>query len=480
MVPNSRISEMNDLQLRPDGDYVLYWMVANRRSSWNYSLDRALEHCRELDKPLLVLEALRVGYEWASDRIHQFVVEGMRNNELAFRSSKVCYYPYLEPEEGAGKGLVEALASQACVVVTDDFPCFFIPRMLKAVATRLDCRFEMVDSNGLYPMRLAEKTYRRAVDFRRHLQKFVEPHLEEFPCENPLAGLEIPQLQALPEEVAERWKPADLEGFCPSAFDLDHQVSRLNYRGGEIEGQKLLEDFLTRKLTRYGEDRNHPQKDGTSGFSPYLHFGHLSSHQIFQGIAESEGWSTGKLSLKTKGQREGWWGMSETAEGFMEQLLTWRELGYNLCHREEDYDQWEGLPEWARKTLLEHAEDSREYVYSLDEFEQAQTHDSLWNAAQNQLKTEGQIHNYLRMLWGKKILHWTEHPRHALSIALHLNNKYGIDGRNPNSYSGVFWVFGRFDRAWGPEREIFGKIRYMTSDSTRRKYKVNEYVEKYT
>lgn len=480
MIHKARITKLNTKKPKPEGDFVLYWMVANRRSSWNYSLDLALEYCREFNKPLLVLEALRVGYQWASDRIHQFIVDGMRVNQQRFAESRITYYPYLEPEEDEGKGLVEALAERACVVVTDDFPCFFLPRMLKAVANRLDCRMEMVDSNGLYPMRLAEKTYLRAVDFRRHLQKVVDPHLEEFPCSDPLSDQELPRLDSLPKQITERWKPTDLEIFRPSDYDIDHQVKVLNCSGGEARAQELLEDFLGNKLSLYAEDRNHPQKDGTSGFSPYLHFGHLSAHQIFKGICEAENWSAGKLSLKVKGQREGWWGMSEDAEGFMDQLLTWRELGYNMTHREENYDQWESLPDWARKTLLEHAEDPREYVYSLEEFERAQTHDSLWNAAQNQLRREGQIHNYLRMLWGKKILHWTEHPKHALSIALHLNNKYGIDGRNPNSYSGVFWIFGRYDRAWGPEREIFGKIRYMTCDSTRRKYQVNEYVERFS
>ena len=161
-------------------------------------------------------------------------------------------------------------------------------------------------------------------------------------------------------------------------------------------------------------------------------------------------------------------------------IVTWRELGYNMCSRVENYDAWESLPAWAIESLLAHADDPREFVYSLPEFEQAQTHDSLWNAAQNQLRQEGRIHNYLRMLWAKKILHWSEHPKHALAIALHLNNKYGIDGRNPNSYSGVLWTFGRYDRAWGPERPIFGKIRYMTCDSTRRKFKVEDYVAQYS
>jgi deoxyribodipyrimidine photo-lyase len=137
------------------------------------------------------------------------------------------------------------------------------------------------------------------------------------------------------------------------------------------------------------------------------------------------------------------------------------------------------LPDWAQQTLDEHASDVRPYVYSLEEFENAQTHDPLWNAAQRQLVREGRIHNYLRMLWGKKILHWTETPRHALKVMIELNNKYALDGRDPNSYSGIMWVLGRYDRAWGPERPIFGKIRYMTSESTQSKFHVKQYIRKY-
>ena len=164
--------------------------------------------------------------------------------------------------------------------------------------------------------------------------------------------------------------------------------------------------------------------------------------------------------------------------GVLDELITWREIGYNMTHREDDYDQYESLPDWARQTLEEHVEDEREYVYSLEEFEQARTHDELWNAAQSQLVRDGHIHNYLRMLWGKKILHWTDNPVDALEIMIELNNKYGVDGRDPNSYSGIFWCLGRYDRGWA-EREIFGKVRYMTCKSTRRKYSVDDYIEEY-
>jgi deoxyribodipyrimidine photo-lyase len=196
-------------------------------------------------------------------------------------------------------------------------------------------------------------------------------------------------------------------------------------------------------------------------------------------LAEACEWSPAKLG-KPNGKMTGFWNMNENAEAFLDQLMTWREIGFNMCSREKNYDRFESLPDWAQKTLEQHELDERPSVYSLEEFDQAKTHDPLWNAAQIQLKREGRIHNYLRMLWGKKILHWTASPRQALKIMIELNNKYALDGRDPNSYSGIFWVLGRYDRAWGPERPIFGKIRYMTSESTQSKFHVKHYVKQYS
>ena len=172
--------------------------------------------------------------------------------------------------------------------------------------------------------------------------------------------------------------------------------------------------------------------------------------------------------------------MSRNAESFLDELITWRELGFNFSARRDDYDRYESLPEWAKKTLQEHARDERESVYTLEEFENAKTHDALWNAAQRQLVGEGKIQNYLRMLWGKKILEWTRTPQEAAAIMIQLNNKYALDGRDPNSYSGIFWVLGRYDRPWAPVRPVFGSIRYMSSENTARKLSVKNYLKKYS
>lgn len=482
-VPEIRIRPVNRSQMRPDGDYVLYWMVANRRGGWNFSLQRAVQWAEELNKPLVVFEALRAGYRWASDRLHSFIIQGMADNAAHFQAKPVLYYPYLEPSPGDDKGLLGELAKRACVVVSDDFPCFFLPRMLQAAEAQISVRFELIDSNGLLPMRAAGKVFLRAYDFRRFLQKKLRPYLSELPEADPLQGVKLPELEGLPPEITLKWPVADVEALASnpdllSEFPIDHEVRVAATRGGTQAASKRLAFFLDGKLDNY-ELRNQPEEDVASRLSPYLHFGHISAHQVFARTVAVEDWNVDQIAEKATGSSRGWWGLSEPVESFLDELITWRELGYNMCSLRDDYDQFESLPDWALETLEEHERDPREHVYTLEEFEFAETHDELWNAAQRELLQEGRMHNYLRMLWGKKILEWTETPRDALEIMIELNNKYALDGRNPNSYSGIFWVLGRYDRAWGPERPIFGKIRYMSSENTARKVRVRDYLQQY-
>jgi deoxyribodipyrimidine photo-lyase len=229
----------------------------------------------------------------------------------------------------------------------------------------------------------------------------------------------------------------------------------------------------------YAEQRSDPDKDAASGLSPYLHFGHLSVHAVFEALAQAEGWSPALLAARANGKKSGWWGLGASAEAFLDEVVTWRELGFNFSALRGDCERYESLPEWARKTLEKHAADPRAYAYTLDDLEHGRTHDPLWNAAANQLRSEGRIHNYLRMLWGKKILEWSASPRRALEVMIELNNKLALDGRDPNSSSGIFWVLGRYDRPWGPERPIFGTVRYMSSANTAKKLDVEGYVRRY-
>jgi len=484
MVPASRIRTCNNAPIRIDGEFVLYWMIAFRRLSSNFSLQRAVELAVELQKPLVIFEPLRVGYQWASDRIHRFVIDGIAENAsrvAALKNAGVVYYPYVEPRADTGKGLLAALASRACVVVTDDFPSFFLPRMVEAAASRLPVRLEAVDSNGLLPLRATDRVFTTAFSFRAFLQKQLPPHLIEFPQPDPLKGLKLPSLNAMPSDITKRWPiaaPNLLSGDAAmlASLPIDHSVGVAETRGGTTAACEKLSRFLERSLPHYAAGANDPDADNRSGLSPYLHFGHISPHELFHELMTREEWSPASLGKKTGGKREGWWGVSPGAEAWLDEFVTWRELGYNMSSHRDDYDQFESLPDWAQATLAKHESDPREHVYSLDEFATAATHDELWNAAQTQLVREGRIHNYLRMLWGKKILEWSETPREALTTMIELNNRYALDGRNPNSYSGILWTLGRYDRPWGPERPIFGTVRYMSSDSTRKKLRVNQYL----
>lgn len=482
-VPDLRIRALNETSVNAKGSYVLYWMTAFRRTQYNFALDHAADLCQKLGKPLVVFEPLRAGYKWASVRHHTFVMQGMQDNKAALHKAGITYYPYIEAKHGDGSGLLEDLAQEACAIVSDDYPCFFLPRMFDAVAPRLPVRFELVDSNGLLPLRATDKTYPTAYAFRRFLQKELPHHLMVQPKATPPKA-DVVKGANIKERITKRWPMATDAVLSASSaelskLDIDQNVGPADFEGGHIAGRKQLELFLEERLHSYAEDRNHPDREGASELSPYLHFGHVSVHEMFIKLTEQEHWDMAHLSSQTRGSREGWWGMQPCAEAFLDEIITWREVGYNMSAHRKDYAEYSSLPDWAKKTLAEHADDPREERYTLKEFERAETQDPLWNAAQMQLVRHGRLHNYMRMLWGKKILQWSETPQEAIKILIELNNKYGVDGRDPNSYSGIFWCLGRFDRPW-PERAIFGKIRYMTSDSTRRKYNVKSYVEKYS
>ena len=479
--PSNRIYVAGDRPVRSDRRYVVYWMIAQRRTRYNFALEHAVARARTLDKPLVVVEALSCSYRWASDRMHAFAIDGMRDNQVTFNGTQITYYPYVEPKEDDGKGFHKALAKEACIYVTDDYPCFHLPKWVALVANEIDVRMEVVDSYGIMPLRSSGKVFARAFDFRRYVHRNAFEALGDVPLESPIEGPEPAELDHLPIEFTARWPKTDLDALDLASIPIDHDVPPVDSaHGGETEARERLDRFIVERLGNY-LDRNQPEADAASGLSPWLHWGHVSSHEIFTRVADAEGWDPSAIEgQNATGKREGWWGMGAPAESFIDELVTWREVCANTCvERPKDYGKFESLPDFAKQTLAEHASDERPYDYSDEEFETARTHDEIWNAAQNQLRREGIIHNYLRMLWGKKILHWTKTPEDAHRIMVHLNNKYGLDGRDPNSWGGIMWVLGRYDRAWGPEREVFGKVRYMTSDNTARKVRVKAYVERY-
>lgn len=482
-VPASRIRLLNDRPLKPAGKRVLYWMTAHRRLSSNFALQRAVEAAQDLRRPLVILEALRCEYPWASDRLHRFVIDGMAEHARALAGEPVTYFPYVEPARGAGRGLLAALASDACLVVTDDYPCFFLPAMAAAAARKVAARMEAVDSNGLLPMRATDRTFTTAFSFRAHLQRTLRDAIRDWPARIDFSRL--PGGKPLSALVRERWpatpsRTLEAPERLLASLPIDHTVAPVETRGGSRAARATLRRFVARGLSRYIDDRNHPDVAGTSRLSPYLHFGHLSAHEVFDALMTAERWTTRKLSARAGGRREGWWGASANAEAFLDQFVTWREVGFNMCAtRPDDYWRYESLPGWARATLARHSRDRRAHLYTQAELEGAVTHDEIWNAAQRQLVRDGWMHNYLRMLWGKKILEWSPSPEHALDAMAAIMNRHALDGRDPNSWSGYLWTLGRYDRAWGPERPIFGKVRYMSSANTRRKIRLKAFLETY-
>ena len=310
-VPNVRIRALNGGELRPEGDSVLYWMVATRRARWNHALDRAVELARRFGRPLVVLEGVRCDYPWATARSHVAVLEGMADNARAFADSPVHYHPYVEPEPGAGRGLLRALAEGACAVVTDDCPGSVSARMLPAAAEQVSVRLEAVDSAGLLPIASTPRAFARAVDFRRFLQRELPSHWERLPRARPLARLELPRLAELPACLRRRWPAAGEELLAaePAALarlPLDHDVAPLPGLSGSRRAERDLRTFLDGGLESYGGDRNHPDAEGTSGLSAHLHFGHLSAQEVFASVARLRGHCTGSSrvwGLRSLGRR---------------------------------------------------------------------------------------------------------------------------------------------------------------------------------
>jgi len=306
-----------------------------------------------------------------------------------------------------------------------------------------------VESNVIVPVEIvSNKEEWSAATLRRKIHK----HLDEFMHPFELSALANSSLKIELDSL-------DLNDFeqILKSLDIDRSVKTSpTYKGGIHQAREKLSDFIAHKLGDYAEKRNDPNLDFLSGMSPYLHFGQISPLEI---------------ALKVQDAKKG----GSTA--YMEELVVRRELAMNFVYYDKDYDSLRCLPNWAKKTLADHRDDFRQYIYTQEEFEQARTNDSYWNAAQKEMVLTGKMHGYMRMYWGKKILEWTDSPEQAYQIALYLNNKYELDGRDPNGYAGIAWCFGKHDRAW-KEREILGKVRYMNANGLKRKFDADGYVEK--
>ncbi len=481
--PQRRLVWTNDETPRADAACVLYWMTAFRRLGWNFALERAVAWAETLGKPLVIVETWSTLFPWSSLRQLHFLLGGMKEKAEQLRRGPGTYHPFVETGKGQVVELFRRLSPFVACVVTDFYPLRPWRKQLMEVARTVERRIEAVDSNGLVPLLASSQIFARAFDFRRFWQRNFWDFYGEQPLASPLAKLKASQsLPAALRKVLDEHR-LNIEELSPGhprwksvRFDCD--VRPVDIPGGTGAARERLDRFVLSQLPTYADHRNHPDLRATSGLSPYLHWGFLSPQEIFAALVQAEGWTPERCRRKADGS-VGFLGMGRGAEVFLDQLLTWREIGFNFTMLVDNYDRFESLPRWAQETLRQHNSDQRPYVYSRAELEAAKTHDPLWNAAQNELCTTGLVHNYMRMLWGKKILEWTKTAEEALEIMIDLNNKYALDAEDPNSYSGIFWILGRYDRPWGPERPIFGKIRYMSTDAAARKLRLKNYLGLY-
>ncbi len=433
-----------------DGEYVVYWAQSARRLRSNLGLDFAISRANSEGLPVVVYESLRPDYPAANDRIHAFVLEGVAANHHDALKRGLRYLFYLPRTRDEARGALKRVAERARLVVTDEFPTGFLREQTRSFAASSPCPVFTVDGNGILPMRVFGKEQYAAKQLRDRAFRLFEEQWGETPELTPKYGPFAGELD-LPNYNGDN--PRANAASC----SIDHSVALVPALGGRDEALKALDRFVRRRLEGYAEHRNR-EASRTSELSPYLHFGYLSAHEV------------ARRALFAKAP-------AEDIEAFLEQLVIRRELSFNLCFYREDHAALTCLPQWAKKTLQEHADDRRHPIYSREELERAGTGDEVWNLAQRGLLELGTIHNYLRMLWGKKIIEWMRTPEEAHAFMLAMHDKYAIDGRDPNTHAGILWCFGKHDRPWF-ERQIFGTVRYMASASTGNKVDLEAYARK--
>ena len=334
-VPNNRITVLKNIEPNLDKEYVLYWMINFKRTSYNFALERAVEIANELSKPLLIFEPLILDYPMSSVRFHKFFLEGMKDVSENIEKTNAYYYPYIEETPRASDELLAQLVEKAAAVVTDDYPTYFVPQMTAKAKGIVNTRYELVDANGLAPIRIAEKEYVRAHDFRRYLHKNLIYFLVDVPKEEPLKELKVKFDDKQVEDIENKWKKVDFKNFNQEEFlrdlNIDKTVKESQIIGGYKKAKERLDYFLQNGYLNYATLRSHPSEDASSRLSPYLHAGHISPYEIFVKVNELESWSPENINPAFVGRRQGWWGGSENLESFFDELITWRELGYHTC-----------------------------------------------------------------------------------------------------------------------------------------------------
>lgn len=424
----------------------------NRRVESNHALAYAVQLANERRLPVLFYEGLTCSYPYASDRLHTFLLEGVPDTSAASRKLGVGYVFYLRRKRADADDVLYRLAEHAAAVVTDDYPTFIARRHNSRVPEKLAVPYFVVDSSCVVPMNRMEKLEYAAYTIRPKIKKLLPAYL--CPVEMPRVVEryrgEIPAYHTDVKAAG----IAELVAGC----EIDHSLRpSVTHRGGAGAAQKRLRYFLENNLRRYAKERNEPSSHATSGLSPYLHFGHISS---LDAALQARDYAAEHDLI---------------ADEFLEELIVRRELAFNHAKFTEDPASLDTVPHWALETMRKHARDPRVPQFNREQMERCETYDPLWNATQKELALRGTIHGYYRMYWGKKIVEWSATYQDALDAMIYFHDRYSLDGRDPNTYTNILWCLGLHDRPWG-ERPIFGMLRYMSFEGMKRKTDINAYI----
>lgn len=443
MIQAERIKNLNEKD-DTSGKFIIYWMQQSQRTHFNHALTYAIQQANSYKLPLLVYFGLTNTFPEANLRHYRFMLEGLKEIEEELKQQEIKFILRIEsPFKG-----IQKLSDEAKMIIVDCGYTRIQQKWRSRVASQINCPLIQVESDVIVPVQTtSSKEEYGAYTIRPKISKHLELFIEDMPryrIKNSSISYDFNK------------QPLDHIDSLLKTLSLNTSVAPSpRYHGGYSQAKNLLHIFLTKKLKYFESKRNNPASEVSSQLSPYLHFGQISPVQI-------------ALEALKQPYKE------KTA--FLEELIIRRELSMNFVYYNKQYDTLHCLPEWAYNSLADHAKDKRDYLYSLKELEQAQTHDRYWNAAQQEMVLTGKMHGYMRMYWGKKIIEWTQTPQQAFEYALLLNNKYELDGRDPNGYAGVAWCFGKHDRAW-KERPIFGKIRYMKDKGLQRKGDLESYIK---
>jgi deoxyribodipyrimidine photo-lyase len=443
---HTRIEYLNDKPHNKEG-FVIYWIQQSQRTENNHALEYSIERANELNKPLIAIFILTNDFPEANERHYYFMIEGLieLNQSLLKRGIKLYIINGSLPDE------VIKISKYASIIITDKGYLKIHTKWRNTVAKSINCPLIQIETDIIIPVKItSDKEEYMARTIRPKINKYLIDYLS--PIKPRKLNNKSVNAKIKFSNIIQVEKPDDIM----KKIHIDHSVKKVGWiKGGTSQAKRKIKSFINNKLSNYDKFRNEPSLSYQSNMSPYLHFGQISPIYIAIKVMEKDN-STGK-------------------NAYLEELVVRRELSINFVHYNKTYDNIECLPDWARNTLFNHKSDERSITYSLSEMENANTHDEYWNTAQMEMVKTGKMHGYMRMYWGKKILEWCESPEEAFSHANYLNNKYSLDGRDPNGYAGIAWCFGKHDQAW-KERSIFGKVRYMNYNGLKRKFNMKQYI----